>query len=46
MAAAQGTNVDIPKEVLQQHFDEFFDDVYNEMKAFGNIEQLNVRRAL
>jgi len=42
VAAAQGTNVDIPKEVLQQHFDEFFDDVYNEMKAFGNIEQLNI----
>ena len=41
-ATAEGTNVVIPEEVLQQHFDEFFEDVYNEMSQFGKIEQLNI----
>jgi len=42
VAAAEGTNVTIPKEVAQAHFDEFFEDVYHEMSNFGKIEQLNI----
>jgi len=41
-AAALGTNVTIPAEVAQAHFDEFFEDVYHEMSNFGKIEQLNI----
>jgi len=41
-AASEGTNVTIPEEVLQQHFDEFFGDVYEQMTTFGTIEQLNI----
>jgi len=29
-------------DLLQQHFDEFFEDVYGEMSSFGKIEQLNI----
>jgi len=38
--ANQTTGLD--EKVVQQQFDEFFEDVFEEMANFGEVEELNV----
>lgn len=42
VAVAAGSDVTIPPDVLQQHFEEFYEDLYTEFGNFGRVEQMNI----
>ena len=39
---ADGQPLQLDESALQAHFDEFYEDVYEELATFGDIQELNV----
>ncbi|KAK6168513.1 splicing factor U2AF 35 kDa subunit isoform X2 [Patella vulgata] len=39
---ADGSHIQMDEFEIQQHYDEFFEEVYTEMEKYGEIEEMNV----